>query len=109
MCRTRVARLAQLAAGGTFLWCTLDALCNTPMGDAAARAILACEAYVKPGHMLADFQADASAAPLAFRIGAVAATTVAFCRALCSNTSQALQPGEPSPSRVVRTSVSSTP
>ena len=76
MCRTRVARLAQLAAGGTFLWCTLDALCNTPMGDAAARAILACEAYVKPGHMLADFQADASAAPLAFRIGAVAATSV---------------------------------
>ena len=76
MCRTRAARLARLASGCTFLWCSLAALSGTPSGDAAARAILACEAYVKPGHMLADFSTDASAAPLAFRIGAMAATSV---------------------------------
>ena len=76
MCRTRASRLARLASGGTFLWCTLASLCGSPSGDAAARAILACEAYVKPGHVLADFPASASAAPLAFRIGAVAATSV---------------------------------
>ena len=76
MCRTRESRLACLASGCTFMWCTLAALGGTPAGDAAARAILACDAYVKPGHMLADFPPDALVSPLAFRIGAVAATSV---------------------------------
>ena len=58
------------------MWCTLAALAGTPTGDAAARAVLACEAYIKPGHMLADFPPDALIAPLAFRIGAMAATSV---------------------------------
>lgn len=76
MCRTRKARLAFLASGCTFMWCTLSALGGTPVSDAAARAILACDAYVKPGHMLADFPPDALVSPLAFRIGAMAATSV---------------------------------
>ena len=76
MCRSRKSRLACLASGCTFMWCTLAALAGTPTGDAAARAVLACEAYIKPGHMLADFPPDALIAPLAFRIGAMAATSV---------------------------------
>ena len=76
VCRDRAKRISLLAAGGTFAWFTLSALGGTPLGDAAARATLACDAFVKPGHQLADFAPDGWLNRLTFRCGAAPATSV---------------------------------
>ena len=74
VCRTRRQRVKMLASGCSFVWCTLAALGGTPIADAAARCFLSAEAFVKPVGQLADF--PASTAPLAFRFGASAATSI---------------------------------
>ena len=76
ICSTAARRLGQLSAGASFMWCTLAALHGTPMADAAARSLLACEAYIKPGHHLADFPAEAFDVPMTFRCGMTPATSV---------------------------------
>ena len=70
--RRRPAR----TAAGAFAWFTLSALAGSAIYDAAARAVLACEAYVKPGHMLADFPSTELGGRLVFRCGAAPATSV---------------------------------
>ena len=72
--RAPAQRRARLAAGATFLWCTLAALAGTPIGDVAARAIVATESFVKPGAILADFPSDGDG--LVFRFGAMPTTSV---------------------------------
>ena len=72
----RRKRIARVAAGGTFAWLTLSALAGTFVGDAAARAVLSCEAFIKPGHMLADFPSVEGGERLTFRCGAAPATSV---------------------------------
>ena len=76
ICSTTANRLLLLAAGATFVWCTLASLRGTPMADAAARSLLACAAYVKPGHQLVDFPPSGFEAPLRFRCGAAPAVSV---------------------------------
>ena len=66
--RTPQQRVRQLAAGAGFMWCTLAALQGTPMGDAAARAHVAVDTFVKPMSVLAD--APAAEGGLEFRFGA---------------------------------------
>lgn len=46
--RTPAERRRRLAAGGAFVWCTLGALRGTAVEDAAARAVLATEAFARP-------------------------------------------------------------
>ena len=76
ICTSRAARLALLAAGGGWAWMTLAALEGSPVSDAAHRAVLACDAFVKPGHMLADFPSEALETPMVFRTGAATAVSV---------------------------------
>lgn len=76
VCTSRTSRLALLAAGGCWAWMSLAALAGTPVCDAAQRSVLACEAFIKPGHVLADFPSEALEAPLVFRTGAAIATSV---------------------------------
>ena len=76
ICSTNARRASLLAAGATFVWCTLLALAGTPIGDAAARSVLACQSFVKPGSLLADFVPEGSPERLTFRCGAAPATSV---------------------------------
>lgn len=75
-CRTSRQRRGLLAAGAAFMWCTLAALASTQAGDAAARAVLAVDAFVKPIAQLADFTAGGSSDAVSFRFGAAPATSV---------------------------------
>jgi len=54
VCRSPRQRRERQRSGAAFIWCTLAALAGAPIGDAAARAILSCEMFVKPVHTLAD-------------------------------------------------------
>ena len=76
ICMSRAERLLLLAAGGGWAWMTLAALAGTPVSDAAHRAVLACDAFVKPGYVLADFPSEALGPPLIFRTGAATAVSV---------------------------------
>ena len=48
ICATSQQRRRRAARGSAFIWCTLAALGGTPIGDAATRAVLGCEMFVKP-------------------------------------------------------------
>ena len=76
VCRTRTQRRSWLAAGTAFAWCTLAALTGSPIADAAARALVATEAFVKPVAMLADFASAGTLPALEFRAGASPATSM---------------------------------
>ena len=79
VCRTRKQRQRLLAAGGGFVWCTLAALQGTPVADAAARSLLATEAFVRPTAELADAALNrglTSEVGAVFRFGAAPVTSV---------------------------------
>ena len=76
VCRTARQRRHLFSTGATFVWCTLTALAGAPVGDIAARAVVATEAFVKPVRLLADFAGAGSAPAVAFRYGASPATSV---------------------------------
>lgn len=54
ICATSQQRRRRAARGSAFIWCTLAALGGTPIGDAATRAVLGCEMFVKPVSTLSD-------------------------------------------------------
>ena len=58
VCRSTAQRLAWLARGTTFAWCTLAALQGTPLSDAAARAFATTEMFRGPATSLPDATAD---------------------------------------------------
>eukprot|EP00965_Chrysotila_dentata_P151146 4995634-Pleurochrysis_carterae.AAC.1 len=60
-----------LAAGCTFIWCTLASLAGTQTHSAYARAALAAESLVRPAAALPDFLSPTEVA--AFSFGAVPA------------------------------------
>eukprot|EP00965_Chrysotila_dentata_P085290 2814280-Pleurochrysis_carterae.AAC.1 len=55
--RTPAARRRALAAGASFVWCTLAALSGTVAHSSFARAVLAAEALVRPVPAMPDFAA----------------------------------------------------
>ena len=52
VCRSGAQRLAWLARGTTFAWCTLAALQGTPLSDAASRAFATTEMFRGPATSL---------------------------------------------------------
>ena len=54
VCRSGAQRLAWLARGTTFAWCTLAALQGTPLSDAASRAFATTEMFRGPATSLPD-------------------------------------------------------
>ena len=73
VCRSRAQRLAWLARGTAFCWCTLAALQGTPLADAASRAFATTEMFRGPASTLPD----ASAEGVRFDFGASSAQSVA--------------------------------
>ena len=77
VCRTRAQRLRLLAAGATFIWCTLSALADTAAYDSAARSLLATQAFVKPLDQLADAaRLTGVGDPIQFVTGVTRATSI---------------------------------
>jgi hypothetical protein len=77
VCRTRPQRLRLLAAGATFVWCTLSALSDTAAHDSAARSLLATQAFVKPLDQLADAaRLTGVGDPIEFVTGVTRATSI---------------------------------
>jgi hypothetical protein len=68
ICRSPAHRRAMCRRGAAFVWCTMAALAGTPLGDAAARAILSCEMFVKPVQVLADAQLSTDAVEFNFGV-----------------------------------------
>ena len=73
ICRSRTQRLAWLARGTTFAWCTLAALQGTPLSDAASRAFATTEMFRGPATSLPDADAE----DVRFDFGASSAQSVA--------------------------------
>ena len=73
ICRSRAQRLAWLAQGTTFAWCTLAALQGTPMADATARAFATTEMFRGPSTDLPDDTVEG----VRFDFGASSAQSVA--------------------------------
>ena len=66
ICRTPEQRRRAGLAGAAFVWCTVAALGGSPLGDAAARAVMSCEMSIKPVHTLADSAPSPGAPELSF-------------------------------------------
>ena len=73
VCRSGAQRLAWLARGTTFAWCTLAALQGTPLSDAASRAFATTEMFRGPATSLPDAASDG----VQFDFGASSAQSVA--------------------------------
>ena len=73
ICRSRAQRLAWLAQGATFAWCTLAALQGTPIADATARAFATTEMFRGPATVLPDDTVEG----VQFDFGASSARSVA--------------------------------
>ena len=73
ICRSCAQRVAWLARGTTFAWCTLAALQGTPLSDAATRAFATTEMFRGPSTSLPDATADG----VRFDFGASSAQSVA--------------------------------
>ena len=58
VCRTSAQRLKAMAAGATFMWCTLAALRGTASEDLARRAVAAAQMFVHPVSSLPDAPID---------------------------------------------------
>ena len=69
ICRTSEQRRTWQRRGVAFAWCTVAALAGTPIGDAAARAVIGCDMFVKPVRLLADAPLSADAAEFNFGVG----------------------------------------
>ena len=69
VCRTVSQRKSLILAGATFAWCTLAALGDTAVGDAAARSVLATQMFRQPISVLPTKD-------LGFRSGAAPITNV---------------------------------
>ena len=65
-CRTPEQRQRAGLAGAAFVWCTVAALGGSPLGDAAARALMSCAMSIKPIHTLADSAPSPGAPELSF-------------------------------------------
>ena len=73
VCRSGAQRLAWLARGTTFAWCTLAALRGTPLSDAASRAFATTEMFQGPSTSMPDATTDG----VRFDFGASSAQSVA--------------------------------
>ena len=73
VCRSPAQRLAWLARGTTFAWCTLAALRGTPIADAAGRAFVTTEMFRTPVTELPD---EPTSDGLLFKFGAAASQSV---------------------------------
>ena len=69
VCRSRAQRLAWLARGVTFAWCSLAALRGTPIADAAGRAFATSEMFRGP---VAELPDEPSPDGVLFKFGASA-------------------------------------
>ena len=58
--RSSEGRVRALSAGAAFIWCTLAALANTPLGDPATRAILSCRMFQGPSARSLDVPLSAT-------------------------------------------------
>ena len=58
--RSPEGRVRALSVGAAFIWCTLAALVDTPLGDPAARAILSCRMFQGPSAHLLDVPLSAT-------------------------------------------------
>ena len=68
ICRTPEQRRKAGCAGAAFVWCTIAALAGSPIGDAATRAVLSCEMFIKPVQTLTDAQLSSSVAQFNFGV-----------------------------------------
>ena len=73
VCRSGAQRVAWLARGTTFAWCTLAALRGTPLSDAASRAFATTEMFQGPSTSMPDATTDG----VRFDFGASSAQSVA--------------------------------